>query len=72
MIGGLVNLLIYVIVIGLLLWLVLYVIEAIPLPDPFGRVARVVVVVIAVLILILLLLQLIGIGGNMQLPRLTG
>ena len=61
-IGGLVNLLIYIIVIGLILWLALYVISQLPLPEPFGAVARIVVIVIAVLLLILLLLQLVG-GG---------
>ena len=52
--------LIYVIVLGLLAWLVFYILDTLPLPEPFGRIAKIIVVVIFVLILVLLLLQLVG------------
>jgi hypothetical protein len=51
-------------------WLLTYLIDVIPLPEPFHRVARIAILVIGVLIVILLLLQFIGVvdGG---MPRLT-
>lgn len=61
MIISLITLLIYILVIGIVLWLALYVIQQIPLPPPFAQVARVVIIVIGCLILILLLLNFIGI-----------
>lgn len=70
MIGALITLLIYYIVLGLVAWLVLYVIDVIPLPDPFNRIARVVVIVVCVLVLIMLLLQLVGSGTSIGLPKL--
>lgn len=60
MVSSLLVLLIYIIVIGLILWLALWVIGQLPLPAPFGQVARVIIVVIAVLILIIMLLNLVG------------
>ena len=50
---------------GLILWLLNYLIDAVPLQDPFRRVAKVALMVIGVLILILLLLNFIGVldGG---------
>jgi hypothetical protein len=60
MIASLVGLVIYLIVVGLIIWLLLYLIDIIPLPEPFHRVARIAIMVIGVLIIILLLLQFIG------------
>lgn len=59
MVTSLVALLIYLLVIGVVIWLALYIISVIPLPEPFGRVARVVIVVIGCLILIMLLLGMV-------------
>ena len=70
MISALVTLIIYLIVIGILLWLVYYVLDAIPVPEPFNRWAKLLLVVVAVLIIIVLLLQLVGSGGNINLPSL--
>jgi hypothetical protein len=72
MVTALVYFTIYVIVLGLVIWLLLYVIDAVPLPDPFNRVARVCIIVIGVLILILLLLNLIGLGPPPRLGRAWG
>jgi hypothetical protein len=58
MINQLIWLLIYAVCIGLLAWLAYYVIDAIPVPDPIGRFAKIVVVVVAVIALILLLLKI--------------
>jgi hypothetical protein len=69
MITSLVYLVIYIIVIGLIIWLLLYVIDIVPLPEPFHRVARIAIMVIGVLIVILLLLNFIG-AIEPGLPRL--
>ena len=57
----LLSLLVSILVIGLVCWLILYVIDQIPLPPPFHQVARVIVIVIAVILLIRLLLGLTGV-----------
>ena len=71
MIPALVNLIVWLLIVGILIALVYWVLDAIPLPDPINRIVKVVVVVVAALVLILLLLQLIGVGGGMDLPKLT-
>ena len=58
----LVHVAIYLIVLGVVVWLIFYVIDSVPIPDPLGRVIRVVVMVLAVLIAILVLLSLIGVS----------
>ena len=58
MIQSLIMLLIYAIVIGLLAWLIFYVVDALGVPDPFGRIIKVVAVVIGVIAIILLLLKI--------------
>jgi hypothetical protein len=68
MIGVLINLVIYLLVIGLILWLLNYLIDNLPMPDPFRRVAKIVLMVVGVLILIILLLGLVG--GSPGVPRL--
>ena len=61
MITSLIMLVVYIIVIGLVLWLLNYLIDAVPLQEPFNRVAKIAILVIGVLIIILLLLQFIGV-----------
>ena len=68
MIGQLVNLLIYLVVLGLIAGLVYYVVDAVPIPQPFGKLIKVAVLVICVLIVILLLLQLAGLAPLGPLP----
>lgn len=68
MIAGLVSLVIYLLVIGLVIWLLVYLIDLLPLPEPFHRVARVVVIAIGVLIIIYLLLGLVGEAPRLKLP----
>jgi len=69
MIGGLVNLIIYILVLAIILGLAFWVIQEIPLPEPLNRIVRIVIVVVAALVLILLLLQLLGVGIG-GLPKL--
>lgn len=68
MIAALIHLVIYMIVVGIIVWLLLFLIDSIPLPEPFNRVARVCIIVVSVLIVVLLLLQFIG--ADVGIPRL--
>jgi hypothetical protein len=70
MIETLVYLVIYIVVLGLVLYLLDVLIQNVPMFEPFRAVARTVLMVLGCLILILLVLQLIG-GGSFRLPRLT-
>jgi hypothetical protein len=49
------------VIVGVVFWLLTFLIDAIPLPEPFARVARIALLVIGVLIVILLLLQFVGV-----------
>lgn len=66
MIATLINLIIVLLVAGILLWLLYWLIDAIPIPDPPARFIRLAVVVIAVLVIVLVLLDFAGIS---RLPR---
>lgn len=70
MIGALINLIIWLLIVGVLLALVYYVLDAIPIPQPFNRIIRIVIVAVFVLVVVMLLLQLTG-GGSLNFPRLT-
>jgi hypothetical protein len=56
----LIHLLIYLLVVGVIIALIWYVIGAIPIPDPLGRIIKVVVMVIGCIIVLMMLLQLAG------------
>ncbi len=58
---SIVGLLIYLIVIGVIVGLVFYIVQALPIPDPLGRIIKVIAMVVAVLFVVLVLLQLIGV-----------
>lgn len=70
MIGALVSLVIYIIILGLVLWLLHYVVNALPLFAPFKSIANVIITVIGVIALIVILLGLLGETGSVRLPRL--
>jgi hypothetical protein len=70
MISALVTLIIYLLVLGLLYWLVIYVVDAVPIPDPPNRIIKIALMVIMVLIVVVLLLNLIGVGTGLDLPKL--
>jgi hypothetical protein len=69
MITSLVMFVIYLLVLGVVCWLLLYLNDTLPVPEPFHRVIRIVIIVFGVLILILLLLGLIGVVDTGS-PRL--
>jgi hypothetical protein len=65
---GLIDLIIYLVIVGLIFYLVDWMIGQIPLPDP----VRVVIRVLMVLVLVLILLQAVGVIGEIiAVPRLT-
>lgn len=57
---GLISLLIWLIVVGLIFYLAWWLLGYVGLPDPFNKVARVIIGLIAFLILLYLLLGLLG------------
>jgi FtsH-binding integral membrane protein len=67
---ALLTLIIYLAVVGLLYWLIVYVIDAIPIPDPPARIIKIIAMVILVLIIISLLLNLLGLSTGLDMPRL--
>lgn len=70
MIGALINLIVYVLIFGILYWLLIYVIQTVPIPEPAARIIRLAVLVVAVIVIVLLLLQLLG-GGGVGLPKIN-
>lgn len=62
-IEGLLSIVIYLVVIGLIFWLIWWFIGYVGLPEPFNKVARVVVGLVALLVVIYLLLGLAGGAG---------
>jgi len=65
-IATLITLIVYLLIVGILLALVTYVVRAIPIPDPLGRIIVIAAVVIGVLIVLVLLLDLIGVGSGLS------
>lgn len=68
MIVALVQLIIFALVIGILLWLVFWVVDSFPAMADFGRIVKIVAVVLAVLVLVLLLLNFAGIDTGVRVP----
>ena len=73
MISGLINLIVWLLVVGILYLLVVWVIDSIPIPDPANRIIKLVLGVVLALIVILALLDLVGIGtgSGINLPKVT-
>ena len=67
MLSALIGLVIYLVIIGVIAWLLLYLIDNVPILAPFGAVARTVILVVCVLLAIMLLLNF---AGSISLPRL--
>jgi hypothetical protein len=58
--GSMISVLVWFIVIALIFWLLFWLVNYIGLPEPFAKVAKVVLAVVAVLILINFLLGFLG------------
>lgn len=69
MLGTLINLLIWLIILGVLWYAIEYAITHLPVPDPPARLIRIVVVLIFCLLIIGVLLSMVGGGGVINLPR---
>lgn len=69
-VGAWISLLIALVIIGVVVWLVDYVVRTLPVPDPIGRIIRMVAMVLGVLIAVLLVLQTLGLvaPGTVTLP----
>jgi len=65
MIGTLIYLLIVCVIIGLIWWVVDY----LPVPEPLNKLIKIVSVVIGVIVIILALMQIAGIGGGLPALR---
>jgi len=66
-IAGLLSLVVWIAIIGGIFWLLFWFVGYIGLPEPFNKVARVVIALVAVVILINFLL---GVGGGTPFIRL--
>ena len=60
MIAALINLVIYLLIVGVIYWAVITILGLIPLPEPIAQVIRVVLIVILVLVVVYALLGLVG------------
>lgn len=69
MITTLVSIVLYIVVLGLICWLLMWLIDYVPVPEPFNKVAKIVIAVLGVVAIIYLLLGILP-GGH-GLPRLT-
>ena len=65
--SSLVSFIVYLVIVGLIFWLLWWLVAFIGLPEPFSKIAKVVIAVVAVLICINLLL---GMAGAPQMFRL--
>lgn len=60
MLSGLVAIIIYIVIVALVVGFVLWLIQQIPIPAPFGQIVRVGTICVGVLVIIILLLRLLG------------
>jgi hypothetical protein len=65
-----ISLLIYILVVGLIVGLIYYVCDALPIPQPLNKIVKIASMVIGVLVIILALMQVAGIDTGMPLRRL--
>ena len=63
---SLITLLIYILILGLIFGLVYWIIGQVPLPEPFGMIARVIVGVIFIIVLLSMVF------GGIHMPTLGG
>jgi hypothetical protein len=59
-----VELLVQILILALVFGLIFYLIGLVPLPEPWGRAAQVIVGVIFIIVLLYILLGLVGVGGR--------
>ena len=69
MIPALIQLIIWLLIVGILYWLVVYVVDNF-IPDPPGRAIKVVVLVVLVIAVILALLDILGVHTGVNMPKM--
>jgi hypothetical protein len=72
MIQALISLIIWLLVVGILYWILIYVLDAIPIPDPANRIIKIVAAVVLALVVLLMLLDMMGLYSGAHFPRLGG
>jgi hypothetical protein len=72
MIQALITLIIWLLVVGILYWIVIYVLDAIPIPDPPNRIIKVVLAVVFALAILLYLLNVLGVNTGVDFPKVGG
>ena len=70
MIAAIINLIIWVVILGLLYAVVVYAVDNL-LPDPPARIVKVVCVILLALALILILINMLGGGAGLDMPKLV-
>ena len=71
MISVLVNLIVWMLVVGILWYILVYALDAIPVPDPPNRLIKVVITVVMCLVVLLAVLNLLGVHTGVDLPKLS-
>lgn len=69
MIPALITLIVWLLIVGIVYWLALYVIQAVPIPDPPARFIRIALTVILVLVILNLILNMVGMGVSTPLLK---
>ena len=70
MIPALIQLIIFLLVIGILYWVAVYVIDNF-IPDPPARIIKVVLVVIIALAAVVVLLNALGVNTGIETPKIS-
>jgi hypothetical protein len=70
MIGAIINMIIYLLVLGILYYLFVYVVDSF-IPEPPQKILKVVAIVVVCIVVILLLLQLLGSSGSFNMPKIV-
>jgi hypothetical protein len=63
MIEALITLIIYIIILGVIWYVLQWALDYVGIPEPLNRIARVILVVVILLILIIILLKFAGLVG---------
>jgi hypothetical protein len=70
MINALINLIIWLLIVGILYYLLIYVVDNF-IPEPPAKAIKVVAIVFLCIVVILALLNLLGGAGSLSLPKIT-
>jgi hypothetical protein len=65
-----IGILIWLLIVGVIIGLVYYVADALPIPQPMNKIIKVAAMVVGCIIVIMMLMQLAGVGG-VSLPKIV-